>query len=218
MRGMNMAKEAMICLQLDYVHDFHCDGKLCNAQCCQKWRIEIDKATYDTYKKIKDPEWRKRICESIHQNKKTGEWEIALNREEKCPLLGDDLLCGIQRNLGEEYLSEICASYPRQTYRFQRFAERSLTLSCPVALRLAIRNDRPLGLEQISIILEKMCIFDRRNREDMNRYIIDLQLLTIPILQQQKITIWQRLQLLGGVIDIVAPYVEKRQDIPVAAI
>ena len=213
-----MSKEAIICVQLDYVRDFHCDGKFCDAQCCQKWRIEIDRDTYKKYKKIKNPKWRKRICENIHRSKKTGRWEIALDEAEKCPFLGDDLLCVIQRNLGEEYLSQVCASYPRQTYRFRKFMERSLTMSCPIALKLAIRNDRPLGLEQILLAPGNMHIIDRCGSDAMNRYIIDLQLLTIPILQQRVITIGQRLQLLGLVIEIVEPYVKKGKDIPVADI
>ncbi|MCR5439585.1 MAG: flagellin lysine-N-methylase [Selenomonas sp.] len=216
-----MAKEAMMCVQLDYVHDFQCDGKLCNAQCCQKWRIQIDKATYKKYKKIKDSKWRKRICEHIRKNQETGNLQIVLDENDKCPFLGGDLLCIIQKNLGESYLSEVCTSYPRQIYKFQKFMERSLTMSCPVALKLALRNDRPLGLELVSLDSNKMramSSYEVKNRDDINRYLMDLQILTIPVLQQKKITLWQRLQLLQLVIDIVEPYVQKGQDVPVADI
>ncbi len=216
-----MSKEATICVQLDYVRKFKCDGTLCGSQCCQGWHISIDRSTYKSYKRIKEITWRKKICDNIRINKKTGDREIMLTQTEKCPFLGEDLLCVIQKNLGEEYLSKVCTTYPRQIYKFQKFLECSLTMSCPVAMKLALNNESPLKLEQVMMgakQLRNMSIFERSDREDMNRYIVDLQLVSIPILQRQNITLWQRLNLLENVMGIVESFVKKQQDIPVADI
>lgn len=90
-----------IILQPKYVADFQCDGSKCNAKCCgNKWRIRIDADTYKKYQRIKNPVMRKKILSSIKPSTNKIGFEINFGEGKSCPLLCEDNLCYIQRNLG----------------------------------------------------------------------------------------------------------------------
>jgi hypothetical protein len=52
-------------------------------------------------------------------------------RGNRCPLLTEDPLCRIQRELGASLLPHSCATYPRMLRTFDAVTETALTLSCP---------------------------------------------------------------------------------------
>lgn len=57
-----MAKEDQYkILKFDFVNDFACDWSYCKSHCCQRWGIEIDKATMVKYRNLKDKELRKEL-------------------------------------------------------------------------------------------------------------------------------------------------------------
>jgi lysine-N-methylase len=56
---------------------------------------------------------------------------------QECPFM-EEKLCGIQKTLGEDKLSDTCATYPRNNRLLGGQHEQSLTLSCPEAARLAL--------------------------------------------------------------------------------
>jgi lysine-N-methylase len=58
-----------------------------------------------------------------------------MNAANKCPMLSEHNLCRVHSECGEEYLSHVCATYPRIIDYVANVQEKSLSLSCPEAAR-----------------------------------------------------------------------------------
>jgi lysine-N-methylase len=63
-----------------------------------------------------------------------------MNADSTCPLLLADGLCRVHSELGEDYLSHMCSTYPRVPYSVHGETEKALALSCPEAARLVLLN------------------------------------------------------------------------------
>lgn len=120
----------------NYLKNFKCDGSLCNSYCCREWKVAIDEETKNKYEKL-PIEIRKKILSNLKE-KEGNFYPLKLNKNKLCPFLRDDFLCDLQKNFGEEYLSNICYSYPRVTTKIQNTVFQSLTLSCPLAAKLVL--------------------------------------------------------------------------------
>lgn len=134
-----------IILYPKYVEDFKCDGTKCNAKCCGHWRIYIDRESYKKYQRIKNPAMRRKILSALQPCDVTQGFEVTLGKNLLCPLLCADCLCYIQRNLGEEYLSDVCRIYPRMTRHLGELQINLLSMTCPVAAEHALFS--PDGME-----------------------------------------------------------------------
>ena len=97
--------EDNIVLQPEYVEKFRCDGSRCNSRCCGNWCITIDMDAYKKYQKVKNTVMRTKILSVIEPNVAGQEFQIKLRDNGVCPMVCDDSLCYIQRNLGEDALS-----------------------------------------------------------------------------------------------------------------
>ena len=141
-----------IILQPKYVADFQCDGSKCNAKCCgNKWRIEIDVDTYKKYQRIKNPVMRKKILSSIKPSTNKIGFEINFGEGKSCPLLCEDNLCYVQRNLGEEILSNTCNGYPRIAKNIGKYQFRFLSMTCPVAAEKALFFSDGMNIRQVDM-------------------------------------------------------------------
>ena len=87
------------------------------------------------------------VFSKLTEKEETG-WETKHDKNGACAFLDTDGLCRLQKTHGEEFLPDICDSYPRVSYRFGDYAERSLALTCPVAARLALLPDSPMRFEE----------------------------------------------------------------------
>ena len=144
-----MTNEKII-LRPQYVSDFQCDGSKCNSKCCRNnWRIDIDVDTYKKYQRIKNPVMRKKILSSIQPSTSQTGFEIKFNKDGVCPLLCDDNLCYIHRNLGEEALSITGRVYPRHVIHIGEYQFRTLSMTCPLAVKEALFSRNAMGLQQI---------------------------------------------------------------------
>ena len=123
------------------VAKFQCNGSACNSNCCREWEISIDEETFEKYSKIDSA-----IREEILSNLKIlrGQHYIKLRDDLRCPFLDTDNLCKLQKQFGEGFISDLCASYPRVAYRIrsendegkiEEVVEQSLVMTCPVAAR-----------------------------------------------------------------------------------
>ena len=148
-RHFLMSNQSII-LQPKYVGNFQCDGSKCNAKCCGKWRIDIDMETYKKYQRIKNPAMRKKILSSIQPSTIQTGFQIKLNNKGVCPLLCEDNLCYIQRNMGESALSQTCKVYPRMVQQIGNYQFRMLAMTCPVAAEYALLSPNAMELQQIS--------------------------------------------------------------------
>lgn len=153
---MGGQKQRAMCLEPDYTAVFRCDGQRCGARCCRHWGIYVDEVTYGRYLALgqEEREWVLARLEEdppAEEQAKGPLYRARLDFEltESCPFLGEDDLCRLQRRLGESYLGDTCALYPRHIVRIGPYLERALSLSCPVAAELALlRRDRPRLVER----------------------------------------------------------------------
>ena len=118
----------------DSVRDFTCIMGACEDNCCRNttWSIIVDNNSYEKYKSLNN-EVGKRILGCIDDT------ESALKFKEfddgKCPLMLDNGLCYIHKELGAEFLCTTCASYPRNLAPFNNIPNYWLSLSCPEVVR-----------------------------------------------------------------------------------
>ena len=203
-----MSNHDKIILQPKYVADFQCDGSKCNAKCCGKWRIDIDMETYKKYQRIKNPAMRKKILSSIQPSTIQTGFQIKLNNKGVCPLLCEDNLCYIQRNMGEGALSQTCKVYPRMVQQIGNYQFRMLAMTCPVAAEYALLSPNAMELQQISCEEDRSAWKLMAKNCNMKNVPNDLAAVHImmgglAILQNTSYTFEQRLVLLGLFLDRV---------------
>ena len=206
-RHFLMSNQSII-LQPKYVGNFQCDGSKCNAKCCGKWRIDIDMETYKKYQRIKNPAMRKKILSSIQPSTIQTGFQIKLNNKGVCPLLCEDNLCYIQRNMGEGALSQTCKVYPRMVQQIGNYQFRMLAMTCPVAAEYALLSPNAMELQQISCeedtyawkLMAKNC-----NMKNVPNDLAAVHIMMggLAILQNTSYTFEQRLVLLGLFLDRV---------------
>ncbi len=128
-----------------YSQRFRCIGSACEDTCCQGWTVPIDREACEKYRGLPDSPLRTLIDVSLtvspqcaERPKPAGFAAIRMDASNRCPLLTEDRLCRIQADLGEEFLSRACATYPRIAHSTGGIEETALTLSCPEAARLVL--------------------------------------------------------------------------------
>ena len=190
-----MAEELRNCLQPEYVSRFRCDGASCGAQCCRNWAIDIDAGTYQKYCGIEPIAERKRIISKLEFRKEKNNFRVRLKHDGACPFLEENLLCGLQKNHGVQYLSKICKEYPRINNIVGALAERCLTLTCPVAADLILLQREPMAFEEVPV--PEMEFIRVRLADELGNRRFDVQYGGISILQNRRLRIDQRLIVLG---------------------
>ncbi len=183
--------------QPEYVSRFHCDGQKCSAKCCRNWQIFIDKKTYKKYSHIKPKSAANEITRFITKRENLEEYMIKLDENFNCPFLTDDNWCSIQRKHGEEFLSEICRTYPRRIWDFKTFRERSLVLTCPIAAELILLSDESLKFEEVTDNYTIQKLIPVNCSAEFIDQVLKIQRTATAILQDRNLTIDKRLMMLG---------------------
>ena len=199
------------CLQPEYVGKFQCDGSVCNSKCCKKWAVDIDGPTYQKYCTIEPKNERKRIVSRIKYKKQKNMFFVELAENGSCPFLQNDGLCRIQKTWGADWLSNTCTMYPRKPYLTGDLLMMALTLTCPVAAKLALLPEEPMAFEEVPIEEGRRAELFRRCTGRLSRMgdaFIDIQYGAISILQNRALTIDQRLIVLGFFLDQAGELVE----------
>ncbi len=128
-----------------FYDDFHCIGGSCPYSCCcGKWGIiwrenEIDKVLNAENCSEELREAVKAAFVPTEKNPKL--YAVVYNEKHECPLMTEDKMCRIQRELGAEYLSYTCRVYPRKELISGTYAFRTMVMSCPEVLRLICDNE-----------------------------------------------------------------------------
>lgn len=191
------------------MEQFTCIGTACEDTCCVGWHVAIDKATYKKYNKVRST-LRPSLDKHIKRNRssKTDEdyASIELDAQMACPMLNQDKLCSVQLELGEQYLSNVCATYPRVSNIVNSVLEKSATMSCPEIVRLALLN--PNGIEfneTVEFSDIRNAVKKKINTLDepqvgvtkLKQYFWELRIFTIQMLQLRQYKLSERLILLG---------------------
>lgn len=187
--------------QPEYVGKFKCDGAKCNALCCRSWKILIDNGSYEQYANLSQE-----IISHMEFDSERKLHFMKLN-DNACPMLTENNLCRLQRDYGENFLSITCSTYPRITNNFGDFYERALTLSCPVAAEMVLLSPEPLQFEFVNVPEKihsnggKIRTSELRIGKSLAPLAYEIQGAMISILQERRLTINQRLIVLGFFMD-----------------
>ena len=124
----------------DYFDRFRCTASDCTDNCCIGWEIDIDERTAERYKKVPG-ELGQKLKDRILWE---GEDELPhfILQGERCPFLGDDNLCQLIRELGENSLCDICREHPRFYEWFDGLTEMGLGLCCEAAAKLILESPK----------------------------------------------------------------------------
>ena len=172
----------------EYVSKFICDGPSCNAVCCKNWQIEIDAKAANRYRKFN----------SNIADFKNGHYYINFNEQNACPFLNEKNLCGLQLSEGENFLSGTCRTFPRRTYFIDDFCERTLSLACPLAAKLALNEPLKFIINETD---DETDVYNPNVPDKLIDYLVEIQMAGIHILQERRLTIDQRLIILGYYLD-----------------
>ena len=199
---MSNTEKEFTCLQPTYVKYFKCEGDICNARCCKGFQVDIDRTTHEKYKSITDKHIRSTILNSLVWNKPSSTYRMYLKEGAVCPMLQPDCLCYIQKNFGHDFLSDVCADYPRRTFVIDDLVLRSMALTCPIAARLALLNPEPMTFEQSTFKTTRSGSFFYRsvNSVPNRKHLSTLMTFSGTILKDRRLTINQRLAALGFVL------------------
>lgn len=140
-----MSMKEFVFYQPTYYKTFGCIGPDCSDNCCHSWVVTVDKAHYLQYKAVQDPDFQKMCKYGLVRTKQGGNEQdyarMALRTDGRCLFQDEDGGCHIYRVLGPGSLCHTCTVYPRMEHQFLPGRwERSLSLSCEEAARLALLN------------------------------------------------------------------------------
>lgn len=205
-----------------YMQKFSCIGSTCEDTCCAGWQVNIDRKTYKTYKNLRDnkltPLVEKHI-KRVRTNASEHNYAQIIHTDDlTCPFLNKEKMCSFQLGYGEDYLSNTCNTYPRVPNIINGILEKSATLSCPEAARLALLNPEPMEFFEIeeetnlSTIISKQLQTDAISElNSARKYFWELRIFTIKVLQYRKYSLADRLVFLGVFYDKLQQIINDRQ-------
>lgn len=193
-------------LRPEYFDKFVCTGSDCDDNCCKDWRIDIDLDTYEKYLNLEESEFKKKLLDHMivdrYENGDIKNIRMKLVNG-KCVFLNEEKLCGVYKELGEEYMGNVCQVYPRTHSIVNGYLEGGLYLSCIEVARLVLKDKNPIKfiLNQKDIERKKLNIKNIIQSENsdnlLEKYFGELNLFSIRLLQNRNLSIEDRLVTLG---------------------
>lgn len=189
-----------------YMQQFSCIGSECEDSCCVGWRVDIDEDTYKKYQKSRDLElkqlFKKKVTRQRSNPSSTSYAKIKMEKGGRCSFLSEENLCKVQLNLGEEYLSNTCAVYPRSINSINGVIEKSATMSCPEAARLALLNPNGIDFDEIEepasgSIVKHVKTDNLKIDNQPKKHFWELRIFSIQVIQDRSYTLAERLIILG---------------------
>lgn len=137
-----------------YYNEFQCVGGDCSENCCYGWRIDWKK---DEVEKVKNApnisaELKELVEKSFVPNETIkDQLKIEFDERGKCPFQTDEGLCKIQRELGAEYLSNVCTIYPRGSILAENAIYRYCFMSCPEVTKRLFNDENAMSFINLSM-------------------------------------------------------------------
>ena len=190
----------------DYITNFRCIGPSCEDTCCIGWTVNIDRDTYKKYQKTSNGKFKRLFKENLTRYRKDASnimyAKIVMEDNLVCPFIDEDNLCKIHKELGEDYLSTTCSNYPREINYIDGVYEKSCTLSCPEAARLALLNPEGINFieveeKQINKHSIKSTFTKGNNSDSLSYYFWDIRLFTLQLMKTREYSLEERLLILG---------------------
>ncbi|HAT4308248.1 TPA: lysine-N-methylase [Clostridium perfringens] len=154
-------------LKISGYNDFKCTANKCKFTCCEGWDINIDKDTYEKWKK--DEKNSTYLLNGVKTKECNSKEEYFIKKEtfEKCPFLDGEGLCNIVKSHGEGYLSKTCHSFPRMNNNFGHKRELSLSCACPEVVEILDKIHEKIGMEPESSNDEEEDLLELKIRESL---------------------------------------------------
>lgn len=198
-------------LSVDYNDEFECIGNKCEDHCCKDWNITVDKKTYMKYKKLASSEFKTKLCNNVGRNRKSkSDYDYAkINLiDNKCPMLSEEGLCDVYKNIGPENMCYTCKTYPRIYNAVDDTIESSLTLSCiEVARNILLRKNSiefNLDIKEIENLNTIKNISASKSKIIREKYFNEIRVFCIGLIQNRKFKIEERLTILGLFINNIS--------------
>ena len=150
----------------DYYPAFSCKCGECRNNCCVGWPVTISREEHDRMLSAHcSEEFKGEIREALRPNFMPDEGRyahIVHDKHARCRLLGEDGLCRLQKQLGEEVLPDVCRLYPRNRRSVGGIAECALSLSCEAVTEAVLASREPLRLMETEIGVEPLFPIDMK--------------------------------------------------------
>lgn len=152
--------------QPKFYSEFRCLGGKCPQTCCGgSWGIFWQKNEID---KVLESNCTEELKEQVRNTflphpTLTDTFYVQYTEKHECPLLTEDRMCSIQRELGADYMSHTCSVYPRKAWISGERAFRTCEMSCIGALELVCGSEDSMD---VTYGKEKMVL--RTNNHDTN--------------------------------------------------
>ncbi len=191
-------------LQPKYYSKFQCDPSKCYETCCERWKIIVDKSTYQKYIHSENTIIKEIVKTGLSINETSINDDdfamINLNSEMVCPFLNQNNLCEVFTNMGESSLSKTCKSYPRAIISVKDVIERGLEMSCSVATELALQNEKGMEFEWVmdTINFNDMYVVSPTTEDLKQVEIVKvIRTMVIDLLQRRNIELSERVAIVG---------------------
>ncbi|MBR3515661.1 MAG: flagellin lysine-N-methylase [Lachnospiraceae bacterium] len=136
----------MLVKKISYYDKFKCLMGECPLSCCKGWRIPLDDKAIRRFRNEKGL-WGLRLRAAMHGKVQPSFSPYCF----RCPFLRLDGRCGMQLKKGEEYLADICRTYPRIKFCPGSYTELQLDLSCVHVAELFLKyRDEQFFVEEES--------------------------------------------------------------------
>ncbi|MCL2637884.1 MAG: flagellin lysine-N-methylase [Oscillospiraceae bacterium] len=218
-----MQNQTLKVLVPSYYEKFSCIGSACEKNCCEAgWDIFIDKSTYNLYRNIKDPDFKKELPNRVKRVRGEEASDhhyayIALDENDRCSYLKDGM-CSIQLEHGFKSLCFTCLIYPRnQIRKIGEVLESALSMSCPEAVRIGLYSTEPMTFKFTD--LEKthsksLASFQHIRFEENTKnnplagYAIALRHACINIMQTRRLPVSDRILAIGMMLNKIREAVD----------
>jgi len=185
---------------------FRCLGEACPEDCCTGWSVDVDKTTYDAYKRTSTRQLKAKFDSSVYrkQNETTNHSYGLIGKNDStnsCCFL-ENRLCSIQKSLGSARLSHTCFNFPRAHRRIDQEIERSFTLACPEIARLALLDKHAYEFEELEDTIRIATVSSLNSEGQINRTLAnELRIFALSLLKGYTGPTWEKLAILGVVCE-----------------
>ena len=193
-------------LATDVFQDFKCVGGECIKTCCKGWNIVIDGETVKKYRESDDPLCREMLDNLIPINN-SNDMIVKLGHNERCPLLNEDGLCRLVLSKGDEYLSDVCQTYPREIVKYNDTFFATVCPSCPEVARMIVERTDFISFAMDEVPDDKL--YDGIDWTLYNE-LINALVISTDVLQKIELPLAKRFTILLTIADIVDSHIENK--------
>ncbi len=133
----------------DYYDHFHCKGGACRNSCCTGWGISVSMTEYFHLIGLDcSPRLHAKLECAFHPADSPSPERYALISPDwrgDCPMHGEDGLCMLHRECGENNLPAICRAYPRSIREETDYIKSVCSTSCEAVVETLLAEEAPLS-------------------------------------------------------------------------